>query len=179
MTGRGWLTAAALAIGCGGGVTSPPPLPDASAPYPVEVTLGGANPDGSGFTTLAGDLTMVRGGQGGFHVWVKYRVTGAGAERVLLDYTARRMSDGRLILTNSNVLVMLGAPGSEGYWESQTPIPALHVSQPARHRRAGPTHGVPFRGARSERRPARQRHRHLHPALPDRRSGRALRGDNG
>ena len=129
MTARAWLAAAVLAIGCGGGPTPPPVLPDASSPYPVEVALGGANLDTSGFTTLAGDITMVPGGQGGFHVWVKYRVTGAGAERVLLNYIARRVSDGRLILRN-NIQVQLDAAGSEGYWESPVPIPAFMCPSP-------------------------------------------------
>jgi hypothetical protein len=129
VTARAWLSAAVLAIGCGGGVTPPPPLPDASSPYPVEVTLGGANTDSSGFTTLAGDITMVPGGQGGFHVWVKYRVTGAGAETVLINYNARRVSDGRLILKN-NISAALGAPGGEGYWESPVPIPAFMCPSP-------------------------------------------------
>jgi hypothetical protein len=131
VTARAWLSAAVVAfIGCGCGVTPPPDPPDASSPYPVEVTLGGANPDLSGFTTLDGDVTLVPGGQGGFHVWVKYRVTGAGAENVLVNYTARRISDGRLILKNSNILVTLGAPGSEGYWEYPVPIPACMCPSP-------------------------------------------------
>jgi hypothetical protein len=125
-----WLSAAVLAMGCGGGVTPPPVPQDASSPYPVEVTLGGANPDISGFTALAGDVMLVPGGQGGFHVWVKYRVTGASAEDVLLNYTARRVSDGRLILKNSNVRVELGEPGGEGYWESPVPIPAFMCPSP-------------------------------------------------
>ena len=131
MTARAWLSVAIFALGCGGGTDTPGPEPqDASSPYPVEVMLGGANPDISGFTTLGGDVTLVPGGQGGFHVWVKYRVTGAGAENVLLNYTARRTSDGRLILKNSNVLVTLGAPGSEGYWESPVPFPAFMCPSP-------------------------------------------------
>jgi hypothetical protein len=129
VTARAWLVAAVVAcIGCG--PTPPPDPPDASSPYPVEVTLGGANADMSGFTTLAGDVTMVPGGQGGFHVWVKYRVTGDDTEMVLLNYTARRVSDGRLILKNSNILVTLGALSSEGYRESVAPIPAFMCPSP-------------------------------------------------
>jgi hypothetical protein len=130
VTARAWLSAAVVAvIGCGG-VTPPPDPPDASSPYPVEVTLGGANPNMSGFTALDGDVTLVPGGQGGFHVWVKYRVTGAGAENVLINYTARRISDGRLILKNSNVVWTLGEPGSAGYWETPGPIPAFMCPSP-------------------------------------------------
>jgi hypothetical protein len=93
------------------------------------VTVGGANADMSGFVTLDGDVMLVPGGQGGFHVWVKYRVTGAGAERVNIAYTARRVSDSRLILTNK-ISAELGAPGSEGYWESPVPIPAFMCPSP-------------------------------------------------
>lgn len=132
MTARAWLaaTGVVLTISCGGGVTPPPDLPDASSPYPVEVTLGGANLDMSGFTTLDGDVTMVAGGQGGFHVWVKYRIAGAAEEKVTVNYTARRISDGRLILRSSSIVVMLGPPGSEGYWESPFPIPAFMCPSP-------------------------------------------------
>jgi hypothetical protein len=131
LTARAGLAASvvALTIGCGGG-TPPPDLPDASSPYPVEVMLGGANVDMSGFTALDGDVTMVAGGQGGFHVWVKYRIAGAAEEMVTVNYTARRISDGRLILRSSSIVVMLGAPGSEGYWESPFPIPAFMCPSP-------------------------------------------------
>jgi hypothetical protein len=124
---RAWLAATVVAIGCGGGGVTPPQ--DASSSHPVEVALGGANPDISGFTTLDGDVTLVPGGQGGFHVWVKYRITGAGAETVPLNYTARRTVDERLILKNS-IMVELGAPGSEGFWESPVPIPAFMCPSP-------------------------------------------------
>ena len=99
-------------------------------------------PDMSGFTTLDGDITLVPGGQGGFHVWVKYRVTGAGAEDVLAHYTARRISDGRLILKNSNVLWTLGEPRQRRLLGITGPDPGVHVPEPAGHRRAGSAAGV-------------------------------------
>lgn len=128
MTARAWLPAAAvlaITVGCGEDGVNPPPPP----PQPLEVALGGASDDGTGFTTLAGDVTLVPGGQGGFHVWMKYRVTGAGAETLDIAYTARRVSDDRLILTNMR-RQDLAAPGSEGYWESPVAIPAFMCPSP-------------------------------------------------
>ena len=73
---------------------------------------------------------MVPGGQGGFHVWVKYRVTGAGAEQVF--HQLHRAPDQRRPPDpeEQQLRRQLGAPGSEGYWESPVPIPAFMCPSP-------------------------------------------------
>jgi hypothetical protein len=110
---------AALA-GCGGG----------SGPTGTGlVMLGGANPDGTGFVELSGDVQLIPGSQGGFHVWLKFRVEGMGPSRVHLRRTARRASDGRLLLTAEND-EEIGAPGPQGYWELPNPIPSFMCPSP-------------------------------------------------
>jgi hypothetical protein len=117
--------------GCGAGAPAPPPPP----PSTVAIALGGAAADGSGFVDLGGDVSLVPGSQGGFHFWMKYRVTGlTGAtgsltEMVHIAYTVRRISDDRLILTAERQQ-QLGPPGDGGYWETPTAIPAFMCPSP-------------------------------------------------
>jgi hypothetical protein len=63
---------------------------------PISLALGGANDDGSGFVALGGDVDLVAGAQGGFHVWLKYRVHGL-SEKVHVVRSAVR-ADGKTIL---------------------------------------------------------------------------------
>ena len=117
------LVAVAGSGGCGGGQPIQPP------PGSVELVLGGALPDTTGFLPLTGDVVLVPGGQGGFHVWMKYRITGAPAPSLLFDYNVRRVSDNRLILTFTRHQEV-GPPGEAGYWESPLPTPAFMCPSP-------------------------------------------------
>src|SRR5262245_3062078 len=98
---------ASFLLGCG----------EAQPPLPIEVVLGGTAADGSGFHELLGDVTLVPGSQSGFHVWVKYRISGMSAERVRVQHTARRLSDGRLLSIGDRA-VDLASPGPDGFWET-------------------------------------------------------------
>jgi hypothetical protein len=69
----------------------------AGAPGPLRLTLGGAHDDGSGFLPLSGDVDLVPGAQGGFHLWLKYRLSGVDRQ-VHVIRSAVRVSDGRAIL---------------------------------------------------------------------------------
>ena len=71
-------------LACGGSASS------------VMLTLGGANEDGSGFLALSGDTNLVRGAQGGFHVWIKYRAQGISEEVKVIRSAVR--SDGKTVL---------------------------------------------------------------------------------
>jgi hypothetical protein len=62
----------------------------------VSLELGGANDDGSGFLALSGDTNLVRGAQGGFHVWLKYRAHGVAGEVKVVRSAVR--SDGKTVL---------------------------------------------------------------------------------
>jgi len=112
-----------LSLGLGGCGDDPRP------PEPVQVTLGGAAPDGSGFLPLQGDVTLIPGAQGGFHVWLKYRTVGMTPGPARVEHTARRASDGRLILTSMRTQD-IGPPSPDGYWELPVAIPAFMCPAP-------------------------------------------------
>jgi hypothetical protein len=115
------VVAVLASAGCGNGT--------ARVSGDLGIQLGGASADGSGFVALEGDVFLVPGAQGGFHVWMKYRVVGAGVEMVRIAYTARRISDGRLILSGGR-MQEIGLGGPEGYWESPSAIPAFMCPSP-------------------------------------------------
>jgi hypothetical protein len=113
MRGPGLLLALLL-VGCGGA----PPGP----PGNVMLVLGSAMTDGSGFLPLAGDETLVAGAQGGFHVWVKYRVHGMAPATLTVHRAARRKSDGTLVLSTDGTLDV-GAAGPDGWWQLDRALP--------------------------------------------------------
>src|SRR5262245_52842378 len=92
---------------------------------PGSVTLGTSAIDGSGFFPLTGDQPLVPGAQGGFHVWVKYRVEGMTPGKVKVTRTARRVSDNRLLLTAQPTTQEIGPAGPDGYWELPDPLPSF------------------------------------------------------
>ena len=93
------------------------------------ITLGTTNHDGSGFVTLEGDQTLVPGAQGGFHVWLKYRVKGMSPGKVMVKRTVRRVSDNPLLLTTEGAQ-MVGEPAVDGSWELPTAIPSFMCPSP-------------------------------------------------
>jgi hypothetical protein len=107
--------------GCGGG---PPPVTG-----PGSITLGTTTVAGDGFLALEGDQVLVPGAQGGFHVWLKYRVKGMTPGKVMVKRTARRVSDNRLILT-TEASQEIGPMGEAGYWEVPTAIPSFMCPSP-------------------------------------------------
>jgi hypothetical protein len=119
------LRTAVLALGgCGGGMEMMVP------PAPLEVAVGGAAPNGSGFLPLAGDVSLVPGAQGGFHVWMKFRVSGGAPGITSIAYSVRRISDGRLILNAGGRDLEIGPPGEAGYWEVPGALPAFMCPSP-------------------------------------------------
>jgi hypothetical protein len=111
----------ALLAGCGD--SSPPPV---SA---VTVTLGTIDASGSGFYNLSGDQPLVAGAQGGFHVWLKYRVAGMPPATVRVSRTVRRVSDGRLVLKTEGSQE-IGAAGADGAWELPAALPSFMCPSP-------------------------------------------------
>ena len=120
------LALALAAVACDGGPT--PDEPDAATSV-MELSLGTVDAAGAGFVPLAGDQPLVPGSQSGFHVWLKYRVRGHAPGTMLVKRTARRVSDGRLILRADGV-VDLGAPGPDGAWELEAPVPSFMCPSP-------------------------------------------------
>jgi hypothetical protein len=124
MRRAGLLVAVALAA-CG---EVAPDEPDAGAGT-LELTLGTVDADGQGFLPLAGDQPLVPGSQGGFHVWLKYRVRNHVPGTVHVRRTARRVSDDRLVL-RADGAVDLGAAKADGTWELAAPVPSFMCPSP-------------------------------------------------
>ncbi len=117
------LLALALAASCGGSTKQQMMM------LTGEIDLGTAAQDGTGFLPLTGDQTLVPGAQGGFHIWLKYRLRGMGPGRLEVKRTARRVSDDRLLLTADGT-VDVGDPGPDGYWEIPNAIPSFMCPSP-------------------------------------------------
>ena len=109
-----------LAAGCGDSV---------SPPSPVTISLGTVDASGSGFYPLAGDQPLVAGAQGGFHVWLKYRVAGMAPATVRVSRTVRRVSDGKLVLKTEGSQDV-GAAATDGAWELPAALPSFMCPTP-------------------------------------------------
>jgi len=96
---------------------------------PGSLTLGTTATDGTGFRELAGDQPLVPGAQGGFHVWLKYRIKGMSPGKVTVIRTARRVVDDRLILT-TEASQEIGVAGPDGTWELPNAIPSFMCPSP-------------------------------------------------
>ncbi len=93
------------------------------------LSLGGTALDGSGFLPLTGDQALVPGSQGGFHVWLKFRLRGVAASKIGVRRTARRSSDDRLLLQSEGT-VEVGEPDGEGVWQIPTPFATFLCPSP-------------------------------------------------
>jgi hypothetical protein len=120
---RAWLAACATCLVACGGAAAP-------ARGMLALELGGAASDGSGFLPLGGDVALIPGAQGGFHVWLKYRVFQMAPRSVRVVRSARRVSDGRAILDALPVIADIGAPGPEGDWQSPAAMPSFMCPTP-------------------------------------------------
>ena len=106
-----------LCVGCG------------KAEPAFAVVVRSAVADGTKSQPLASESTLTAGAQGGFHVWLDVRFTGAKAERTRVKHTVRRKSDGVLFSTGERTLDV-GAAGPEGFWESSPAWPAFLCPSP-------------------------------------------------
>lgn len=129
--GLGGLVAALVLAACQPPSTMPP--------LPGKLELGTIDPRRFGdnrWVALAEgeEVELASGAQGGFHVWVKYRITGLGG-RVRVNRIAERIgSDGtrQRVLTAPSTVIDLGTLAAEGvtYWESADPIPSFMCPTP-------------------------------------------------
>ena len=115
-----WLLVLGLAVAC-----DRVPEPPATE---VELELGSAPAAGFGFTDMPGVATLMPGSQGGFHVWLSYRVKGAQGE-VKASHTVRRESDGKL-LSRGERRLEVSAEGDAGWWQSEAATPAFLCPTP-------------------------------------------------
>jgi hypothetical protein len=109
-----------FAVGCGGAAVHS---------GTVSVGLGTSSLDGSGFLPLEGDQTLVPGAQGGFHVWVKWKVEGMSPQKIHVKRTVRRTSDNALILT-TEAAQEVGSPDDGGWWMLPTALPSFMCPTP-------------------------------------------------
>jgi hypothetical protein len=109
------------ALGC-----EPPP-----SPPPGQLSLGTINTQGGWVDLTEGaEVELVPGAQGGFHVWLKYRVSGLSG-RVRVSRIADRIGAGD---TRQRVLTapptVLELPASPSPWETPDPIPGFMCPTP-------------------------------------------------
>ena len=111
-----------LVAGCAGD----PPLP------PVDASVAGAAVAVALVPLLDGgeDVTLVEGAQGGFHVWLDWRVRGVPAgSTVTLERRAYRVADETVVLRFDGA-VDVGAPGGDGWFTAPNPIPMFMCPSP-------------------------------------------------
>lgn len=96
--GLGLLLVGALALpGCGAGGAGDGGLDGGAPAWPDgTLTLGGEGADG-GFVTLTGQVEGAPGSQGGYHVPLRYQVSGAAAPGVVFQHRVTRAVDGALV----------------------------------------------------------------------------------
>ncbi len=111
-------------VGCGGGGGMPPPPGDAMLAVGTAAAV-----DGSGWADLGGDATLVPGAQGGFHIWLKYRVAGMAPEKVKVHRESHRVSDDALVLLTDGTQDV-GAVDADGWWELPTALPSFMCPTP-------------------------------------------------
>jgi len=109
-----------MMMGCTG---APPPSPPPTASQLVLGDVTGAP------LTDGQDVTLVAGAQGGFHVWLTWRATDMGADELVLERTAHRVSDGQLVLRSSTSL-WPDAPGADGWVAAPMPLPMFMCPSP-------------------------------------------------
>ncbi len=90
-------------------------------------TIDGA----SGFVALhEGDsATLVEGAQGGFHVWMKFRLAGVAPGELTLGRQAHRGVDGKLVLKTEGSVV-ISSPSPDGVWELPNALPMFMCPSP-------------------------------------------------
>jgi hypothetical protein len=122
--------------GCGAPpprATHPPPSPTSSpspSPLPgIEIALG-APGDGGALAPLVDgqEVTMVAGAQGGFHVWLAYRLHDVPAGIFTVERDAERVSDGAVVLRYRDAVEV--APGGDGWFTPDAPIPMFMCPTP-------------------------------------------------
>ena len=120
-------------IGAGVGLASMVMLAGCPAPIPSpKMTLGGTAPDGGGFIAFTDgqDQTLVYGAQGGFHLWMKFRLRDVPPHKsVAIQRMAWRDGDNQLVLRTMGS-IDIGAPGPDGYYELPMAVPMFMCPSP-------------------------------------------------
>ena len=116
-----------LGLGLAGCAVEDEPMP----PVDGELQLGGAPLGGEGWVELTGgaEVELVPGAQGGFHVWLNARVTGA-AGPLYFEREARRADSGELVLRSLPQAVDVPEDAMEDWWETPSAWPAFMCPSP-------------------------------------------------
>lgn len=126
-----WLApvVAGVALACASACTEPEPPPD--PPGDAELQAGVGALDGTGFfvTQTGQDAELVPGAQGGFHIWINFRVHKA-AGKLYVKREARLSVDDSLILRGQRTLVEVPEDAMQDWWESPSAAPAFMCPSP-------------------------------------------------
>ena len=98
-------------------------------PAAGELALGTSPQDGTGFAEMPLEAQMTPGAQGGFHVWLAYRIKNAPLGTLKAAHQVRRASDGKLLSRGERKLEV-GVPGDDGWWQSDTATPVFLCPTP-------------------------------------------------
>lgn len=105
-----------MLVACGG---APADEPDGAPPPPIaDLVLGTASADRMDYMGVedGDDVPLIPGSQGGFHVWTGLRLRGATGT-LHLEREARRVSDGKLVLRASTVVMEVPVDAMDQWWE--------------------------------------------------------------
>ena len=119
-----------VSAGCG---VPPMVTPDAGTDGGVaRITLGGVDGIDGGFVALADqqDAALIEGAQGGFHVWMKYRVAGLAPGQYQVTRNAHRDRDDKIVLRILPETLTVGPAGGDGYWEAPMAVPMFMCPSP-------------------------------------------------
>lgn len=98
-------------------------------PSVSELQLGTAAEGGVGFVEMPLAATLTPGAQGGFHVWLSYRIQNAPTGTLKAAHTVRRESDSKLLSRGERKLEV-GIAGDDGFWTSDLATPAFLCPTP-------------------------------------------------
>ncbi len=119
-----------LALGACGAAPTGPDAPDASS-YPL--TLGANDTSGTFVPFSDGQhVDLVEGAQGGFHVWMRYRASGAVGTRAELQRVAHRIGDGALILRSTSQSTIVDESDLMPMFMCPSPVGISVIDEPMR-----------------------------------------------
>lgn len=122
MTNRAWLAYVVLVtVACGTGGDKG----DAG----LELQLGTADATGTMFADMPAAATLTPGAQGGFHVWLSYRLKNVVGHELRALHVVRRESDGKL-LSRGERLLEPGEVAQGEWWQSEMATPAFLCPTP-------------------------------------------------
>lgn len=121
------LLGALVCLGCGGGKGEPDGSVTQDAAWPDgALQLGVRSDGGSDFQVLPAEVSLVPGAQGGYHVEVRYQVSGEPTNAVLFTHRAHLTDTGALVSKGTRQFDVLPTGGA---WLSE-PFPIFMCPTP-------------------------------------------------